>query len=218
MKEQPKSRQTMPNRDEFTSDEEYSTAMTIYLAEKTGLNWRLVSRVSGEAKTPDMSRQLIANQMEEIQTLSDFLWELAAIYKITDINEDTEDDEMIEKIRVKLTGGSVPTPNIYAGELNKQRIETYKRFAEEFKIDPGTVGYIFNEGASWALEIPRRGVPTPSDEELQAEIQKIPYTKHLDDGQFNDGVIQGFELGAKWVKEWLRSSTEQGLGKDADKG
>lgn len=42
----------------------------------------------------DLSRQLVSNQMDEIQVLSDFLWEMAAIYKITDINEDTEDDEL----------------------------------------------------------------------------------------------------------------------------
>lgn len=67
-------------------------------------------------------------------------------------------------------------------------------------------------------ELTGGSVPTPNDEEIEAEIQKLPYVKHLDDGQFNDGVIHGFELGAKWVKEWLRSSTEQRLGKDADKG
>ena len=34
---------------------------------------------------------------------------------------------------------------------------------------------------------------------LQSEINKLPYTKHLDDGQYNDGVITGFELGAEWA-------------------
>lgn len=34
---------------------------------------------------------------------------------------------------------------------------------------------------------------------LDAELNKLPYTKHLDDGQFNDGQLAGFELGARWA-------------------
>lgn len=34
------------------------------------------------------------------------------------------------------------------------------------------------------------------EELLQKELDKLPYTKHLDDGQYNDGKIAGFELGA----------------------
>ena len=37
------------------------------------------------------------------------------------------------------------------------------------------------------------------EELLQKELDKLPYTKHLDDGQYNDGKIAGFELGARWV-------------------
>lgn len=33
---------------------------------------------------------------------------------------------------------------------------------------------------------------------LEQELNKLPYTKHLDDGQYNDGQIAGFELGATW--------------------
>lgn len=33
---------------------------------------------------------------------------------------------------------------------------------------------------------------------LENEINKLPYTKHLDDGQYNDGQLAGFELGAIW--------------------
>jgi len=33
---------------------------------------------------------------------------------------------------------------------------------------------------------------------LEAELKKLPYTKHLDDGQYNDGQLVGFELGATW--------------------
>jgi len=33
---------------------------------------------------------------------------------------------------------------------------------------------------------------------LEKEINKLPYTKHLDDGQYNDGQLAGFEFGATW--------------------
>jgi hypothetical protein len=33
---------------------------------------------------------------------------------------------------------------------------------------------------------------------LEEELNKLPYTKHLDDGQYNDGQLAGFELGATW--------------------
>ena len=35
---------------------------------------------------------------------------------------------------------------------------------------------------------------------LQTELDKLPYTKHLDDGSFNDGRVFGFEEGARWMK------------------
>ena len=37
------------------------------------------------------------------------------------------------------------------------------------------------------------------EELLQKELDKLPYTKHLDDGQYNDGKQAGFELGARWA-------------------
>ena len=41
------------------------------------------------------------------------------------------------------------------------------------------------------------------EELLEAELNKLPYTKHLDDGCFNDGQMEGFELGARWAYELL---------------
>ena len=32
-------------------------------------------------------------------------------------------------------------------------------------------------------------IELPSDEEVEQYLQSFPYTKHLDDGQYNDGVI-----------------------------
>lgn len=37
------------------------------------------------------------------------------------------------------------------------------------------------------------------EELLQIELDKLPYTKHLDDGQYNDGQMAGFEIGARWA-------------------
>lgn len=44
-----------------------------------------------------------------------------------------------------------------------------------------------------------------SDEEVEKFIDSFPYTKHLDDGQYNDGVIVGIELGIEWYKKQLKS-------------
>ena len=35
-------------------------------------------------------------------------------------------------------------------------------------------------------------------EGLKEQLDKLPYTKHLDDGGYNDGQLAGFELGAQW--------------------
>ena len=33
---------------------------------------------------------------------------------------------------------------------------------------------------------------------LEEKLAELPYTKHLDDGQYNDGKMAGFEFGAQW--------------------
>jgi hypothetical protein len=40
---------------------------------------------------------------------------------------------------------------------------------------------------------------------LYAEMNKLPYEKHVDDGQYNDGVQSGFELGATWTFKLLNT-------------
>ena len=47
-------------------------------------------------------------------------------------------------------------------------------------------------------------IELPSDEEIEKYINSFPYTKHLDDGQYNDGVMVGAELGIEWYREQLR--------------
>lgn len=54
-------------------------------------------------------------------------------------------------------------PNIYAGQLNTERITTYQKLAEDYNLEEGTVGHIFCEGANWgidvALRVPQQGKP-----------------------------------------------------------
>jgi len=50
-------------------------------------------------------------------------------------------------------------------------------------------------------------------EELKEQLDKLPYTKHLDDGGYNDGQLAGFELGAQWgynkCKEKYKLNTKE---------
>ena len=46
-------------------------------------------------------------------------------------------------------------------------------------------------------------IELPSDEEIGKEMDKLPFSKHVDDGLYNDGQLMGFELGAKWMKEQI---------------
>lgn len=41
------------------------------------------------------------------------------------------------------------------------------------------------------------------NDNLQKELDKLPFVKHLDDGGFNDGRIYGFEIGARWAYKYL---------------
>ena len=47
-------------------------------------------------------------------------------------------------------------------------------------------------------------IQLPTDEEIEKYINSFPYTKHLDDGQYNDGVMVGVELGIEWYREQLK--------------
>jgi hypothetical protein len=47
-------------------------------------------------------------------------------------------------------------------------------------------------------------IELPSDEEIDEYLKSFPYTKHLDDGQYNDGVIVGAELAIEWMKNKIK--------------
>ena len=46
-----------------------------------------------------------------------------------------------------------------------------------------------------------------TDEEIEDFISSFPYTKHLDDGQYNDGVISGIEIGIEWYRKQNKESS-----------
>ena len=46
-------------------------------------------------------------------------------------------------------------------------------------------------------------IELPSEQEINEECNKLPFEKHVDAGMYNDGQIDGFELGAKWMKEQI---------------
>ena len=46
-------------------------------------------------------------------------------------------------------------------------------------------------------------IEVPSDDEIGKEMDKLPFSKHVDDGLYNDGQLMGFELGANWMKEQI---------------
>ena len=50
-------------------------------------------------------------------------------------------------------------------------------------------------------------IELPSDEDILEECNKLPFEKHVDCGMYNDGQIDGFELGAKWMKEQILNQT-----------
>ena len=47
-------------------------------------------------------------------------------------------------------------------------------------------------------------IELPTDDEIEKYINSFPYTKHLDDGQYNDGVMVGAELGIEWYRKQLK--------------
>lgn len=52
---------------------------------------------------------------------------------------------------------------------------------------------------------------------LGDRIKELPFTKGLDDGQYNEGVIDGFERGAYWVMSETRGDLLAILMKEDEK-
>lgn len=51
-------------------------------------------------------------------------------------------------------------------------------------------------------------IQLPSDEEVEEYLKSFPYTKHLDDGQYNDGVIVGAELAIEWMRDKIKGGEQ----------
>jgi hypothetical protein len=47
-------------------------------------------------------------------------------------------------------------------------------------------------------------IELPTDEEVEQYLKSFPYTKHLDDGQYNDGQIVGAELAIQWMRDKIQ--------------
>ena len=59
---------------------------------------------------------------------------------------------------------------------------------------------------------------TPFEMALQAELDKLPYERHVDDGMYNDGRQAGFELGARWALGFIETllPTEEEIQTESD--
>lgn len=51
-------------------------------------------------------------------------------------------------------------------------------------------------------------IELPSDEEVNEYLNTFPYTKHLDDGQYNDGQIVGAELAIQWMRDKIQGGNK----------
>jgi hypothetical protein len=51
-------------------------------------------------------------------------------------------------------------------------------------------------------------IELPSDEEVEQYLKSFPYTKHLDDGQYNDGKIVGAELAIQWMRDKIQGGNK----------
>lgn len=46
------------------------------------------------------------------------------------------------------------------------------------------------------------------EQQLQKELDRLPFIEGKDDGKFNDGRMYGFELGALWAYDYLNKECE----------
>lgn len=45
------------------------------------------------------------------------------------------------------------------------------------------------------------------EQRLKDRIEELPFTKGVDDGQYNEGIIDGFEDGARWAVAQISHDT-----------
>jgi len=78
----------------------------------------------------------------------------------------------------------------------KQVKSAFKKGYEKFFDDIESLEDFANEYIQTITPI-----ELPSDKEIGKEMDKLPFSKHIDDGLYNDGQLIGFELGAKWMRD-----------------
>ena len=71
--------------------------------------------------------------------------------------------------------------------------------------------YLLDEGIMELSDLANNLIPhieLPSDKEIGEFINTFPYTKQLDDGQFNDGVIYGATIGIDWMRDKIQGGNK----------
>lgn len=72
-------------------------------------------------------------------------------------------------------------------------------------------GFWFDSSRIWTQDDVLREltpIELPTDEEVEQYLKSFPYTKHLDDGQYNDGVIVGAELAIEWMRNKIQGGNK----------
>jgi hypothetical protein len=85
-------------------------------------------------------------------------------------------------------------------ELQKTR--DYQRVINEANQSTSAVRGVVEQAKE--MEKQQRSIELPSDEEVEKFINTLPFTKGLDDGQYNDGVIYGAIIGIDWMRNKIQ--------------
>ena len=85
---------------------------------------------------------------------------------------------------------------------NKQSMKLYTReqMIEVFNYGKTLKGFDWIGDMIDSLD----AIELPTEEDIQQYLNTFPYTKHLDDGQYNDGVIVGAELAIQWMRDKIQ--------------
>jgi len=137
--------------------------------------------------------EFIATSSSQIQKL----YIVATAYKTDSIEKNKSRIENREQLREQrkkelkeLIEKDKPTMQLYTRE------QMIKAFDYGQKV----------EGFDWIGDMidSLDAIELPTDEHIQQYLNTFPYTKHLDDGQYNDGVIVGAELGIQWMRDKIQ--------------
>jgi hypothetical protein len=85
-------------------------------------------------------------------------------------------------------------------ELQKTR--DYQRVINQANQSTSAVRDVVEQAKE--MEKQQRAIELPSEEEVEKFINTLPFTKGLDDGQYNDGVIYGAIIGIDWMRNKIQ--------------